>query len=291
MQPIQKILVPVEFSNPCAGAVSYAGLLASRLSARLLVLHVMPPPYAGYSLPEVVVASKLGPIINDMLTDARSRMDDFLLDAPVNAPVDRLVVEGYPAPRIVEVAQVEEADLILMPTHGYGPVRQLLLGSVTAKVLHDAACPVWTGAHFALSQPVQPLKLQHILCAVNLGPHSSAVLDFASGIAAQCGAKLSLIHIVPVDPATEEFYFSPEWRGQLLDVARRNLAQLVDETGTPAGVHLDMGDVSRSVCDSALTLGADLIVTGRSNRYSLGGHLPTRTYGIIRDAPCPVLSV
>jgi nucleotide-binding universal stress UspA family protein len=291
MQQTQKILVPVEFSNPCAGAVRYACLLAARLSARVLVLHVMPPPYAGYSLPEAVIATKLGPILADMLADARSRMDDFLLDSPSTAPVDRCVVEGYPALKIIEIAQSQQANLILMPTHGYGPVRQLLLGSVTAKVLHDATCPVWTGAHFALSQPAQPLKLQHILCAVNLGPHSAAVATFAAAVARQAGAKLSLIHIVPVDPATEEFYFSPEWRGQLLDAARHNLAELRAQTDPNIEIHLDMGEVTHSVCEAALNLGADLIVTGRSKRYSLAGHLPTRAYGIIRDAPCPVLSV
>jgi len=35
----------------------------------------------------------------------------------------------------------------MMPTHGLGGFRRFLLGSVTAKVLHDADCPVWTGVH------------------------------------------------------------------------------------------------------------------------------------------------
>jgi nucleotide-binding universal stress UspA family protein len=58
--------------------------------------------------------------------------------------VHPLVFGGDPATAIVEKAHSECADLIVMATHGF---RRFILGSVTAKVLHDADCPVWTGAH------------------------------------------------------------------------------------------------------------------------------------------------
>jgi hypothetical protein len=61
--------------------------------------------------------------------------------------------EGDPAREITDYAQEQGADLIMMPTHGYRTFRSLLLGSVTAKVLHDAACPVWTGVHVEDSPP------------------------------------------------------------------------------------------------------------------------------------------
>ncbi len=56
---------------------------------------------------------------------------------------------GDPAQVITAFAHTQGVDLIMMPTHGYGPFRRLLLGSVTAKVLHDAECPVWTAVHMA----------------------------------------------------------------------------------------------------------------------------------------------
>ena len=62
----------------------------------------------------------------------------------------------------------EQADLILMPTHGHGPFRRLLLGSVTSKVLHDAECPVWTGVHENKDRPAEPMTLKHVVCAVDL---------------------------------------------------------------------------------------------------------------------------
>jgi len=61
--------------------------------------------------------------------------------------VQRCVQSGDPALHITQYARQKKADLIMIPTHGYGSFRSLLLGSVTANVLHDAECPVWTTAH------------------------------------------------------------------------------------------------------------------------------------------------
>ena len=57
------------------------------------------------------------------------------------------VAEGDPGSRIVEAARASGFDLIMMPSRGRGTFRSALLGSVTAKVLHDAECAVWTAAH------------------------------------------------------------------------------------------------------------------------------------------------
>jgi len=66
----------------------------------------------------------------------------------------------------VKLAQEEGTDLIVLPTHGYGGVRRFILGSITAKVLHDADCPVLTGTHIAETAENQPLFFPNIVCAV-----------------------------------------------------------------------------------------------------------------------------
>jgi hypothetical protein len=71
----------------------------------------------------------------------------FLQDEFAGVLLSRVLVEGDPATEIVNHAKNERIDLIMMPTHGHGPFRALLLGPVTAKVLHDAECPVRTTAH------------------------------------------------------------------------------------------------------------------------------------------------
>jgi nucleotide-binding universal stress UspA family protein len=74
--------------------------------------------------------------------ERRRDLDLFLTEELRGSRVKRILIEGDPARTIVEYAHSENSGLIVMPTHGYGPFRRLLLGSVTSKVLHDADCPV-----------------------------------------------------------------------------------------------------------------------------------------------------
>jgi nucleotide-binding universal stress UspA family protein len=191
-----------------------------------------------------------------------------------------------------EYANQEHVDLIMMPTHGYGPFRRLLLGSITAKVLHDANCPVWTAAHTADAPTELRAEPRHIACAVDLGAQSGSVLSWASRLSWEFGASLSIIHAVAsLDPRLEEYYFSPEWRGQVIEEARARLARLLETAGTKGEIHVEVGPVPDAVADIAGKVKADLLVIGRDGRDSVAGRLPTNAYAIIRESPCPVLSV
>ena len=73
------------------------------------------------------------------------------------------MLEGDASEVITKYAAEHGTDLIMMPTHGYGVFRGLLLGSVTAKVLHDAVCPVWTAVHVEETPPIfGGLRANHV---------------------------------------------------------------------------------------------------------------------------------
>jgi Universal stress protein family len=55
----------------------------------------------------------------------------------------------------------------MMPTRGSGRFRAFVLGSVTAKVLNDAECPVWTDAHMEEHQREMDLGIHNIVCAAD----------------------------------------------------------------------------------------------------------------------------
>jgi nucleotide-binding universal stress UspA family protein len=148
MLPLAKILLPVDFSARSVGAVHCAQRLAQRFSSEIILLHVLAP--VQYRLGDTEMGGvMLGDLYRAQIEGLTAELDAFQREELAGGNVRRLVLEGDPAGRIVEFAQQEKVNLIMMPTHGHGTFRRFLLGSITAKVLHDAACPVWTGVHIA----------------------------------------------------------------------------------------------------------------------------------------------
>jgi nucleotide-binding universal stress UspA family protein len=82
---------------------------------------------------------------------------------------------GDPAFEIVDYAGKNGVDLIMMPTHGYGKFRSMLLGSVAGKVLHDAECAVWTDTHS--ETPSAHREIGNVLCAIEVGTESSGLME------------------------------------------------------------------------------------------------------------------
>ena len=291
MFPIAKILVPVDFSERGAQAVPFAARIAERFDSEIVLLHVL-PPYREFGAIEM--ANAMTEILAYRRQDAERRIAGFLSEELAAHRVRRLLLEGDPAQEIVDCAHREEAGLIVMPTHGYGPFRRMLLGSVTAKVLHDADCPVWTTAH-AEAQPAGAAALRRVLCAIDLAPSGIRALKWSAQLAAEFGAQLMLVYgVAELDPRTEGYYFSPEWRKFLVDNAEAKIAAMQQQAGTRAEVALTMGPAAEMICEEAGKADADLLVIGRGADAGIAGmvdRLTGRAYSIIRQSPCPVVSV
>jgi nucleotide-binding universal stress UspA family protein len=291
MFSLAKILLPVDFSELCLEAARRAvPTLSKQFNSEVTVLHVL-PSYSEFGGSEMGISFS-GDMVTGMKDQARQRLDSFLSDELRDVSVKRVLVEGDPALKIVEYAHAENVGLIMMPTHGYGPFRRLLLGSVTSKVLHDADCPVWTGVHLEKETSLESIALAHIVCAIDLGPHSAQTLSWANQLATEFKARLSIVHVVgALDPRTEDYYFSPEWREYLMSKAREAIGAAQQSVGSQADAVLEMGDVAESVSTAANRLKADLLVIGRGAAAGAFGRFRTNAYAIIRRSLCPVVSV
>jgi len=199
------------------------------------------------------------------------------------------VVTGDPATRIAELARERRFHLIVMPTHA-GAFRRTLLGSTTAKVLNDADCPVLTTRHAETISP-KPLGHAEWVCAVSLKPDSERVLRYASKAARSARANLALIHVVPQTEASSDLQFDLEERVQSEEkqAARRYIDEMQQKIGSKAGVRIVVGPVKEALTEAACRLHADALIIGRSPH--VGVRLRDLTYAVVRDAPCPVLSV
>ena len=144
-----------------------------------------------------------------LLSQQAEKLEAFGRKEWENLPVRRLVLEGEPEEQIIATAQSEKAQLVIMPTHGYGRFRQLLLGSVTAKVLHDFDGPVLTGTHLPEHHIPVHGKLSHVVCALDLGPRSGDTLAWAHRPATDFHSTLSLVHVTShLDPSLKIVFSS-----------------------------------------------------------------------------------
>jgi len=281
MFTLAKILVPIDFSERCLGAARYAISLVEHFQSELTLFHV------------VSTVDDLSPEAAALNADRREKaqkaLDDFLCAALNHLNTRRILREGDPAQAIVDQARRDGSDMIMMPTHGYGTFRRLLLGSVTAKVLHDAPCPVWTGVHLAQGPPAEWLTPKQVVCALDLGPASGAVLRWAHGRAAAFHSELTILHAEPRLDSPGEEYFAHEWRRHLTMHASEAMAQLQSREGTHAQILIEPGDVADAAARVVRKLNADLLVIGRGE--SPDARLGTHAYDIIRKSVCPVVSI
>ena len=289
MRSISKILLPVDFSERSTGAARYARALARHFQAELIFLHVLTPPSHEFGALEMA-GSMLDELYRNRAERASEELDRFMTAEPAGLKVRRMVLEGDPANQIVDLAREEGADIIAMPTHGYGPFRRFILGSNTAKVLHDADCAVWTGVHLEQAAAVASIPFRSIMCAVDLGPQSSKTLDWGAWLARQFGARLGVVHAITGVPDLGD---DPQWqwRTETRAAAGRELFRLLDGVGAEADLSIEAGEPAQVICSAAARAAADVLVIGRGSAAGVFGRLRTNAYAIIRQSPCPVVSV
>ena len=271
-------------SDSCTATAPFVEAMAKKYNAAVTMLHVLEMP-SGLT-PDCMPVIDIPTIWKAETETAQS----YLTDRFNGLKVQRVVVEGDAAQTIDDYARENGTDLIMMPTHGYGLFRALLLGSVTAKVLHDTPCPVWTGVHLEDAPAISP-KFATIMCGVDGTEDSVAIMRFAGRLAHDSQARLFLVHAIPGAEVAPEKYFDADLTGYLEQNARRTIAQLQESAGVAAPLCLGGGEVSHVVRDSALGHSADLVVIGRGRATRTLGRLRSNVYSIIRDAPCPVISV
>jgi nucleotide-binding universal stress UspA family protein len=287
MFALKTILLPVDFSQKCASAAGHVAAIASRFGSDVVLFHVAQasPLTAGPEIgpPPATDASH-------EIEKARAQLESFLkAELAGLQAVTREVVEGDPAREIVNRAT--GVDLIAMPTHGYGPFRRLLLGSVVARVLHDCDCPVWTAVHVEGTPAYAEIPLKSVACAVDLGAGGDRVLEWAWGFASKVGARLSVIHVAPSAPValTAETEADPD--AELVHEAADDIAMRLRRLNAHAEIITDSGDIVPVVHELTARVAADLLVIGRGHGKGVIGRLRSHAYPIIRESPCPVISV
>lgn len=279
---IQKILFPVDFSASCVVMAAYVKRAAAILGAEVSLVHVCDlASYNGFEL----YTRPAGEIAEDHWSVAGSKLECFLDSDFPEAKCPRILSAGDAARKIVETAKKTKSDLIMMPTHAER-FRRMLLGSTTAKVLDEASCPVLTMQHAAIIEP-RSLEHRNWICATGLTADSERILRLAQDTARAVGAKLSLIHVIPASEAAPEAQSLSEEKRKALE----RLAELQKRVGSDASVSVAAGPVKDTLLNAVRQSSADVLVIGRGPDSGADGRMRDLAYALLRDSPCPVVSV
>jgi nucleotide-binding universal stress UspA family protein len=289
---IKHFIFPVDFSRKSVEVCPYVTAVTRRFGAKLSLLHVVDDfPRGSTALDRRHTEDEAE--MKARKEHAEWSLAEFERQYIPNLATEARVLVGDPAQTIVTFAGEHEGRAILMPTHGYGPFRSFLLGSVTAKVLHDAQCPVWTGPHLEEQiDPAESFGLRRILCAVSLDWETDRILQASSELAGQLGAELTAFTVVApfeygawpgLDPSSEPPLSTHS--------ARSALQEALYRAGVLARACISVGEVSREVARAAQAHNSDLVVIGRGGSPNLPGRLGSRAYAIVRRSPCSVLRV
>jgi nucleotide-binding universal stress UspA family protein len=278
----------VDFPNTSLLVIHQAATLARHFCSEIVMLHVATKLSHSAGVPEDGPELAGWDMVAEIIREARKNADESLGPELDGLTVRRLLVKGDATQVILQTAQREKADLIMRSSYGYA-FDQFLVSSVTSKMLHGIASPVWTDAHVEQS-PAQKFAIRNILCAVDFEPRSRNGALWAAQMAAEFGARLALAHVT----AGVEFggpggsYVNQEWKTALVADASQHMAELQQETGIKAHVFIGSGYVPKVLSQAAKQTKADLLVTGCQ---PYGGYLRTHGYAIISAMPIPVLSV
>ena len=189
----QTILFPVDFSKMSEVTVPYVRGLAELTGATVTLLHVVPwlSAWYGTCATEIHPAIAGDQVLRGLEAEQAVRLERFREQYFKDVASRTSVKSGAVAESIADAANDAGADLIMMPTRGLGPSRRFLIGSTTAKVLHD-------GMDQFSSTPIKAILGLSSLVVYARPERSTPRFPEGGRTPASCfGSKLSFVTAIP----------------------------------------------------------------------------------------------
>ncbi|HET7644490.1 MAG TPA: universal stress protein [Nitrososphaeraceae archaeon] len=148
-QTLSKILVPMDGSEPSFHAAIIASNIAKKFNSEIIVLYVVvsPSTYEYANLTGLVTPKQIDMIIQNAKDEAKNwfnKVENIVKEGNANAKLTMkvLVTEIALYGEIIQYAEQENVDLIMIGTRGRSGMKKLLLGSTASGILRNATCPV-----------------------------------------------------------------------------------------------------------------------------------------------------
>lgn len=283
----ENILLPYDGSEGASEVLHHASELAHWADATIQVLYVADTTRDSVTVVEGHTVDALARQGVDVVDEAAKTLDT--LGVSYNTDV----VQGNPAPTIVEYAERYDHDLVVMPTHGREGVSRYLIGSVSEKVVRLSSVPVLT----ARMQPGETLVFpyENVLIPTDGSSAATHAADYLLELAASLDATVHVLSVV--DDSTLGLDVRSTNSGEKSEDAATDAIETVVSAAEARGVtdtvrHLEHGtpvEVILDIVDSNDIHAVGMGTTGkRGTDRILLGSVAEKT---VRSAPVPVLTV
>lgn len=292
---IQRILVPVDFSEPSKKAVAYGMSLALELDATLTLAHVVPFPPA-LAVPFPVEGQHVS---DEYMDETRQKLRELIDDefrSSIQSSFD--VRAGDIEDQLLSLAEESSADLIVMGTHGRRRFERWFLGSVTEHILRKMPAPVLTVSHLDTDHDIdkpRPVRMTKVLYATDLSAVAAKGMETAIAFSHRFAADLIVLHVTRQPGGINIPVASAEQRERVREgLYNRLAASLPEKLRHDPRVRLELleGVPYETILKIADIEHADLIMLNTQSRSGLDRALLGSTAErVIRGAHVPVLSV
>ena len=293
---LNKIMVPTDFSEASKQSLSYAEAFAKKFGASVILVYVAPAQAAAE-------LSRIGIVLEEKLALAKAQesLGQFRAkELSRSLPVETQLRTGSPDVEINNAAKELRADLIILSTHGRTGLKHFFLGSTAERVVRHAPCPVLTIREqaFRVKFPDDsPCGFKRILLPLDFSEASHKALAYAAAFAEECGAEITLLHVVEL-PAYPELGYAhvpmkeAEQKKAALETLQVAPLALGENARFIKSTLVRVGNPSQEIIEEARKENFDLIVISTHGHGGLRHFLlGSTTEKVVRHAACPVLVV
>jgi nucleotide-binding universal stress UspA family protein len=273
------ILIPVDFSETSLLAIKHGAFLAQLTKGDVHLLHVINRHYESYVVIGQAVTLDLTSKMSNTITAKLSELAAAIKNE-YGVNVNCIVAEGNPTSEIIKTAKEVNATLIVMGTHGYSPLEELVIGSNALKVITKSTCPV-----MAMSEKATKLGYNNILLPIDTSEHTKQKVNYTMELAKHFSAHVHAVGILADDEANKKPAF---------EVVMNQIKTIAKEKGVNCSAEILIGAKNRAVAtiNHGQKVKADCIVIMTDQDAELSGFfLGPYSQQVIHLAKVPVIAV
>lgn len=274
-----KILIPTDFSETSLLAIRHGAFVAQYTKGDVCLLHVINSNYSRQNLflpilqlsDTLEFEKKVEGKLNELANDIRSEY---------GVTVECIIKTGIPANEIVDTIKEIEASLVVMGTHGYSPLEELVIGSNALRVITKANCQVMT-----MSKDADHKGYQRIVIPIDDSAHSRQKVVYAIELAKQFSAHLYAVALL----GTDEDAHKPA-----MELILHQIEKLANEKGVmySSEVLSDLKNRAVATVNYAEKVNADLVIIMSDQDAELSGFfLGPYAQQVIHLSKIPVITV